>query len=86
MDVIDFGQVLHAIGDAAQHTQELQNLELAVIGLNGERATTNDDDYIGPAEWKCQTVYTLRKVSSDPFSMYSVMIMTGFDLVTTPCR
>ena len=36
MDVIDFGQVLHAIGDAAQHTQKLQNLELAVIGLNGK--------------------------------------------------
>lgn len=31
-------------------------------------------------------IHTLRKVSKEPFSMYSVMIMTGLLLVTTPCR
>ena len=30
--------------------------------------------------------FALRKVSKDPFSMYSVMIMIGLDLVTTPWK
>lgn len=34
---------------------------------------------------QCQTL-TLKNVSNEPFSMYSVIIITGLDRVTTPCR
>lgn len=32
------------------------------------------------------SIHTLKNVSRDPFSIYSVMIITGFDFVTTPCK
>lgn len=36
VDVVDLRQVLHAESDAAQHAQQLQHLELAVVGLKKE--------------------------------------------------
>lgn len=33
-----------------------------------------------------QYILTLKNVSNEPFSIYSVIIITGLDLVTTPCR
>ncbi len=33
MNVIHFRQILHAESDAAQHAQQLEHLELAIIGL-----------------------------------------------------
>lgn len=31
-------------------------------------------------------IHTLRNVSKEPFSIYSVIIITGLLLVTTPCK
>lgn len=37
MDVVDFREILHAVGDAAQHAQQLEDLELSVVGLNDDK-------------------------------------------------
>ena len=37
VDVVHLAEVLHAEGDAAQHAQQLQHLELAVVGLRTRR-------------------------------------------------
>ncbi len=44
-----------------------------------------DLSYIHELTWNFPSL-ALRKVSREPFSMYSVMIMMGLALVTTPCR
>jgi hypothetical protein len=37
MNVVDFREILHAVGDAAQHAQQLEDLELSVVGLNDDK-------------------------------------------------
>jgi hypothetical protein len=37
MDVVDFREILHAVGDTAQHAQQLEDLELSVVGLNDDK-------------------------------------------------
>ena len=87
MDIVDFREILHAVGDAAQHAQQLKDLELSVVGLNWKKKHIWNWFSHLLFDLRMSFVFvTLRKVSSDPFSMYSVMIMTGLDLVTTPCR
>lgn len=58
------------------------NLVCAVIQASYEKKIPTQGNFVIN---KCVS-FTLRKESRDPFSMNSVMIITGLLLVTTPSR
>lgn len=87
MDVAHVGEVAHPRRDAPQHPHQLDDCELAVVFL-GEDVGEINDIFTVPQVWKkwqklgrcalSNAVLTLRKASKEPFSMYSMTIITGF--------